>query len=44
MREKKDNNSNNILVNSIKESIKGPSYFAEIYWEHIEEGGNPDEF
>lgn len=32
------------LVYSIRESIKGPSFFAEEYWDHIKKGGDPDVF
>ena len=32
------------LVYSIQESVKGPTYFAQKYWEHIEKGEDPDAF
>ena len=44
MAQKKDKATESILVHSIKESIFGPTYFAELYWKHIEEGCNPDDF
>ena len=44
MKAKKRSISKFQLICSIQESIKGPTFFAQKYWEHIEKGGDPDVF